>query len=331
MAEYPPLGRFVTVEGQRLHVLETGQPRGQAPDVVLIHGANGNLRDFTFDITGRLEDAFHLYVVDRPGLGYSESAGAADTDPAHQARVLRAALARLGLRRPPIVVGQSYGGAVAMAWALQAPEDTAALVIISGATHPWGGGMTPWNWLNDTRAGPPARTAVSALAPEAIAAPALALIFAPNAVPEGYAEHFGTSLSMRRASQAASAAQVNALHEHLVAMAPRYPSLSMPIEVLHGDRDLLLPLDTHARPLVAAVPSARLTVLHGAGHMAHHADPDAVAAAVFRAAERAGLQPGGARRSRRSAPDLQDRVSAVTAPTARPTPVSARPPRPSHS
>jgi pimeloyl-ACP methyl ester carboxylesterase len=148
--------------------------------------------------------------------------------------------------------------------------------------------MTPWYWLNDTQLGPPARTAVSALAPESIVTPALALIFAPNAVPDGYAEHFGTNLVLRRESQANNAHQVNALHGYLEQMAPHYPALTLPIELVHGDRDLLIPLNTHARPLAEAVPSAHLTVLHGVGHMAHHAAPDAIAAAVHRAAARAG-------------------------------------------
>jgi len=39
----PPLGRFVDVDGGRLHVVERGAP--DAPPVVLMHGASGNLGD----------------------------------------------------------------------------------------------------------------------------------------------------------------------------------------------------------------------------------------------------------------------------------------------
>ena len=37
-----PLGQFVTVDGIRVHALI----RGAGPDLVLLHGASGNLRDF---------------------------------------------------------------------------------------------------------------------------------------------------------------------------------------------------------------------------------------------------------------------------------------------
>jgi len=54
--KYPPIGQFVEVKdpvtGQmvRLHY----DKRGSGPAVVLIHGASGNLRDFTFSISHRL-------------------------------------------------------------------------------------------------------------------------------------------------------------------------------------------------------------------------------------------------------------------------------------
>jgi len=41
---FPPEGRFVTVEGQRLHVVEMGT----GPDLILIHGLSGNARDMSF-------------------------------------------------------------------------------------------------------------------------------------------------------------------------------------------------------------------------------------------------------------------------------------------
>lgn len=289
MAAHPPVGELVTVEGRPVHLLQAGRPAGSAPEVVLIHGANGNLRDFTFDLVGRLAPGFRVIAVDRPGLGWSDSWGEADSDPSEQARVLRAALAQIGVRRP-IVLGHSYGAAVAMGWALQAEAETAGLVLLGGATHPWdGGGLGLWYALNTTPIARPTRAIVSAFVPDATVLATLAAVFAPDPVPPGYAEHFGTGLSLRRDSQANNARQVNALLEYVTRMQPRYGALSLPIEALHGDRDMIVGLDIHARRLVADVASARLTVLEGAGHMPHHSHPEAVVAAVHRAARRAGL------------------------------------------
>ena len=59
---------------------------------------------------------------------------------ADQADLLLGAAEQLGVTRP-VVVGQSFGGAVAMAWAVRHPEQTAAGVSIAGATHPWEGAL----------------------------------------------------------------------------------------------------------------------------------------------------------------------------------------------
>ena len=54
-ARNPPVGRMLTVEGRQVHLVEAGRAPGTAPDLVLIHGANSNVRDFTFDLMARLD------------------------------------------------------------------------------------------------------------------------------------------------------------------------------------------------------------------------------------------------------------------------------------
>ena len=287
-SRYPPLGELVDVQGRRVHVHATGQPAGTAPDVVLIHGANGNLRDFTHDLVGRLADDFRVVAVDRPGLGWSDSWGELDSDPQAQARILRAALEPLGLRRP-IVVGHSYGGAVAMGWALEAEAQTGALVILAGATQPWPGELGLFYRLQNGALGDVSRQFIAGLVREETARTVTRRIFAPDPMPAGYLDHFGPGLSMRRDTRANNARQVNALKAHLARMAPLYPHLTLPIELLHGTRDTIVGLDIHSRRLAATVGTAELTEIEGVGHMPHHARPEMTMAAIRRAATRAGL------------------------------------------
>ena len=120
-AAHPPSGQFIEVNGTRVHAWVAGE----GPDVVLIHGAFGSLRDFTFDLAHRLSDRYRVVALDRPGLGYTGRtearyarpfAGDAES-PAEQAALLAAAARALGAENP-VVVGHSMGGIVAMAWAL---------------------------------------------------------------------------------------------------------------------------------------------------------------------------------------------------------------------
>ena len=72
-------------------------------------------------------------------------------------------------------------------------------------------------------------------------------------------------------------------------MAPNYPKITAPVEILHGTSDDIVSFELHAKALARDIPTATLTELKGMGHMPHHCDQDAVRSAISRAAERAGL------------------------------------------
>jgi pimeloyl-ACP methyl ester carboxylesterase len=282
-ASHPPVGRMLDVGGLQLHLVQ----EGAGPDLVLIHGASGNLRDFTYDLVGRLSGRFRVTAFDRPGHGFSQPAGQPGDSPEGQAAILRAAAAQIGIQNP-VLVGHSYGGAVAMAWALADPAGVAAVVSLAGATHPWpGGGLGA---LTPLLAGPVGGTLaalVTAYAPMGRADGVIARVFRPDPVPAGYADHVGAGLAIRRETLVINARQLNALHGHLTEMAPRYPVLPIPVEILHGDADRTVGLEFHGRRLAEDVPGARLTVLRGVGHMPHHADTRATVAVINRAHARA--------------------------------------------
>jgi pimeloyl-ACP methyl ester carboxylesterase len=238
---------------------------------------------------GRLAPEFRVIAVDRPGHGWSDSWGAADTDPRAQARILRAAVEQLGIDRP-VVVGHSYGGAVAMGWALEAEPETGAVVLLAGATMPWEGRVSGLYDLLDSPLGPLARGWIAGMVSEDTVRGVTRRIFAPDRMPPGYVRHFGPGMSIRRGAQAANARQVNNLKRFVTEMAQAYPRLTLPIEALHGTADTIVGLRVHSAPLAALVPSVALTVLDGVGHMPHHARPDDTVAAIRRAAARADLR-----------------------------------------
>lgn len=283
---HPPEGRFVSVGGHPVQYVQ----RGAGPDVVLIHGASGNTRDMTFSFADRLTDRYRVTIFDRPGLGYTPRLATSGVTVADQADLLEGAAEALGVTRP-VVVGQSLGGAVAMAWAVHHPDRTAAVVSVSGATHPWPGTLdrlystlaTPW-------IGRPLAWLISAWVPEAFVRAQVKGVFAPQPAPEGYADHIGLGLVTRPESLLANAHQRTALREELRNQMRAYPDLQMPIEIVHGTADDIVGLQIHAEALERDAPHAHLTRLPGIGHMPHQVAPEAVEAAIDRAAERAGLR-----------------------------------------
>ena len=292
-AAFPPTGRIVEVDGTEVHV----HVEGSGPDLVLIHGASGNTRDFTQGFTDRLSDRYRVIVLDRPGLGWTERpegyAGPFNTrseSPAEQARLLSGALDQVGVGRA-VVMGHSYGGAVALAMALEHPEQVAGLVIVAGASNPWEGGLGALYAVNSSAiGGATVVPALSALAPRGQVEEIVADIFAPQQPPEGYIKGIGAGLTLRAESLRANAQQVNGLYPHIVEMSKRYGEISVPTEIVHGDADTIVPLKVHSIPLSQQIAGANLTVLDGIGHMPHHAAPEAVTAAIDRAARRAGVK-----------------------------------------
>ena len=73
-------------------------------------------------------------------------------------------------------------------------------------------------------------------------------------------------------------------------MSARYSTLPMPVEIVHGTADDVVPIHIHSEPLARQIPGAVLTRLEGIGHMPHHSAPAAVAEAIDRAAARARLR-----------------------------------------
>jgi pimeloyl-ACP methyl ester carboxylesterase len=284
LRDTPPTGQFVTVDGLRVHV----QVAGTGPDLMLIHGASGNLRDFTFGLMDRLTPHYRVLAFDRPGLGYSDPLPGNETSLAAQAAVLHAAADQLGATKP-LLVGQSYGGSVAMAWALDYPA--AGLVTISAPSLPWPGGLDIWYRLTETAFG---RAVIVPLAaawvPESYVAGTIDAVFLPQEAPPDYLANLGLDLTLKQSALSTNVMQVNALRSHIVAMEPRLTGLTLPLEMVHGDADTIVPLSIHSQPLSERLPNAHLVVLPGVGHMPHHTNPDAVLDAIDRAATRAGLR-----------------------------------------
>ncbi len=275
---FPPSGQFVTVDGLRLHY----EMSGSGPDLVMIHGASGSLRDLTFALRDQLISRYRVTVVDRPGLGHSDPQPRASL--LGQARAIKAAVAQLGVT-DPVVLGQSYGGAVALAWALDGGPR--ALVLVGSPSLPWPGTLDAWYRVNSTAVGRAlAIPLASAFVPQSYVSAATTAVFAPDAVPQGYEAYLGTALTLRRQTLDANTAQVNALRAELVTMEPRYPSLTLPVELVHGTADTIVPLHIHSQPLSLLLPNVTLTVIDGAGHMPHHSHSQTVIDAIDRAALR---------------------------------------------
>lgn len=281
-AAFPPNGRFVEVPGGRLHLLEAGQPQGQARATVLfLHGASSNAADPLFALGARLADRYRLLSFDRPGHGWSERLGGdADASPARQAALIRAALAQITDEKVT-VVAHSLAGAVGTALALDHPDAVSGLVLLAPVTHPWPGGI---EWYYHAASAP----VLGALFVNTLAVPVglsvletgAASVFAPQPMPPDYLERARIALLMRPSTFAANAQDVAGLHAFVSRQQERYSTIAVPTSIITGDTDDTVSPTIHSAAIARQIPDARHIVLPNVGHQPHYAAPELVTAEI---------------------------------------------------
>jgi pimeloyl-ACP methyl ester carboxylesterase len=273
-------GRTIDVDGVPVHF----ERSGAGSPVVLLHGASGNLRDWTLRAAPEIARSHDVIAFDRPGLGLSGWPATGGERASVQAALMRGALHRIGVGRVTLV-GHSYGGSVALAWALDAPETLDGLMLLAAPSHVWPGGLAvTTDLLANPLSGPILARSLPPLLPDAYLRHAASAVFAPQAAPDGYVEHLQRRLLLDPGVLRRNARQLDALKPEIRSMVPRYPAMALPTEILHGTADSTVFIDIHSEVLARQLPRARLTRLDGIGHMPHHAALPEVLAALARLA-----------------------------------------------
>jgi pimeloyl-ACP methyl ester carboxylesterase len=276
---HPPRGRFVKVRRIRQHVVEFGTAAADAPPIVLIHGAGCNLEDMRA-LGKQLAARHRVILIDRPGMGWSKRKTRDGSAPQFQAAILREVLDQLGIARA-MIVGHSWGGALAMSFALDYPDRTAALILLGSPLYPL---AHPTTLLYALFAMPIvgwiyARTLALPLGLPFVGL-ALGSAFLPQLPPRDYLKRSAALLLLRPSTFLANARDMADLKRNLEPQPSRYPGFSVPTLVMSGASDFVVAPAFHAVPFAAAVPHAKLVILPGIGHMLHHAATERVLAEI---------------------------------------------------
>jgi pimeloyl-ACP methyl ester carboxylesterase len=264
-------------------VLDVGPDDAKTPPgpaVVLVHGANANLGDMRIALVGRLRTRHRVIAIDRPGHGWSERGGAADATPRRQAAVLGEVLDKLDVTRP-VLVGHSWGGALAAAYAADRPGALSGLLLLAPAMYPRSSSVLWFFAALDTPVLGPLLAGTAAqpfgyLMLQRIAGRA----FAPQSAPPGYIEAASIPLALRPATLLANGADLDQLAPRDAAQTIRYAQIGAPTVIITGNEDQVVAPRINARVMAAQIPQAQLVVLRGIGHMPHHAAPGRVVAAI---------------------------------------------------
>jgi len=283
----PPAGRFIEVDGVRLHYFE----QGEGPTLLLLHGTVVTADDFRASgLMERLSQSYRVIAIDRPGFGYSDRPRATSWTPQAQARLMLLALRQLGADQA-LVLGHSWGTMVALEMALQAPDTITGLLLLSGYYYPSMrldvpvAAMPAIPVLGDLM-----RFTVSPLLGRLAWPLAAKGMFSPGEVTDSFRREDPWML-LRPGQVRATAEEAALMVGAAAALEKRYGELRMPISLMAGAGDRVIDPESHTARLHKDVPQSELTLLPGLGHMMQHQAQDQIVEAVNDLAERAGQAP----------------------------------------
>ncbi|MBU4528248.1 MAG: alpha/beta hydrolase [Hoeflea sp.] len=280
-ALYPPIGEMIDVGDYRLHAVHIPRPdTADLPALVFIHGASGNLRDQLIPFRSKFEGRAEMLFIDRPGHGWSDRGGSENNTPDGQANAIIRAMQAKGISSA-IIIGHSFGGAIAASLALGHPEMTAGLVFLAPATHPWPGGIAWYYGLTST-------PLIGPLFAHTFAVPAglsrlesgSACVFAPNPKPDDYVTQTAPALVLRPEAFRNNAIDVHNLQPYATRVAPRYSEITAPTVIITGDSDSVVLAHIHSEGLARDIPGAELIWIRNLGHKPDHVTTDLAIRAI---------------------------------------------------
>ena len=193
--------------------------------------------------------------------------------------MLHEVLTSLDLRQP-ILVGHSWGGALALCYALQYPRDVSALILVAPAAYPDRGESR----LLQTMMKPPLLGDVALIAGKSILGKhvlrsALARAFYPQPIPRGYFEMVAASWLGRKQVKAYLEDE-SSLNASLNTFSRRYPEIAAPVVIITGDQDQIVSAKENAYRLQTDIPNSHLIALNGIGHEIPQTHPESIYTAL---------------------------------------------------
>src|SRR5215213_6852623 len=212
-----PPGRFVVVDGVRVHYIA----RGKGRPVVLIHGNGTMAEDFVIcGLVDRLAERYRVIAIDRPGFGHTDRPRHRVWTASAQAHLVHRLLERLNVERP-VIVGHSWGTLVALALAVGGWRELRGLVLLSGYYYPTRRADVA---LTAPLAIPGVGDAARSMVPQAVghllAPQAFRHVFWPQAVPARFKTRFPVEIAMNPDQLRASAEDTVSLNAAAALLQP---------------------------------------------------------------------------------------------------------------
>ena len=269
-------GDLIELGGVRLHYRITGPDN--APALLMLHGASTSLYEPYMALSNALE-AYRVIWLDRPGLGWSERPEG-PWSPEREADLIAHFLTALGIPQV-VVLGHSWGAAIALRLLMDRPGHARGGVLISPAARAWVGEAAAYNKLTHWPViGPLISHVIAPVLGPGQLKTGVTSAFHPERVPTGYVETARLDRLFTPSVWKANAADMAQVNAHLAAQETRYGEITQPVILLAGPKDTVVRTSRHAEPVAKTLPHGELRLFDKAGHNLHHGYSHEVTKAV---------------------------------------------------
>jgi pimeloyl-ACP methyl ester carboxylesterase len=260
--------RHIDVEGHNARYLTAGEG---GPPLVLLHGVGTSSGEWSWVLPDLARNNL-VYAIDLPG--YDGSYEPPDYSPAYTASFVNSFLDAVGVERAA-VVGNSFGGLVALHLALSNPARVAALVLSDSAGL--GQAVNPALVALSSPGGGELATALAKTPPGAAQRAfrrALLMFARPWQMPLKWLKDQYKLAQLPNFTDATLASLRNAVGAtgQREVLLDRLPQLRMPTLIVWGIEDRLLPY-SQAKEAIALVKDGSLELIPNCGHLPHVEQP----------------------------------------------------------
>jgi pimeloyl-ACP methyl ester carboxylesterase len=257
-------------DGTRLRYLKAGS--GPTP-LIMLHTVRTQLDHFQLVIP-RLLDAFTVYAIDLPGMGWSDiTAGASYTEPALRRAVVEF-VTTLDVT-DVVLAGESMGATLSLTAATELQDRVRRVVALNPYDYPQGVGRA--NRVASIYVGSARLPAIGGLVTKMENEPVLRIVLRGGLVDgQKLPNHYLAELRRvgRRAGYARVACAVFRNVDSMVAARELYGRITAPVTVAYGDHDWSRVPEREAN--LALLPGAQSIVLNDTGHFAALEQPTRV-------------------------------------------------------
>jgi len=266
-----PKEHYLNIENTRVRYVESGA----GPDIVLIHGNAGSADDFDFQSLGRLCRSYRVIAIDRPGHGKSDRPRGSDATLPYQMQLLHETLSHLGVTRP-VLVGHSWGGSLALAYAVDYPKELSAIVLLAPAAYADGGPDQFMRAVLKTPViGDVSLTMGRVILGKQLLKKELRKAFYPDSVPDEYLRHASASWLGHKQVRAILEDEYD-LDQELKKISKHYSEITIPVVIVTGDHDKVVSAEHNAIRLKTSISQSQLIELKNTGHQIPQTHPESI-------------------------------------------------------